>query len=135
MATSEVFAKLCQPAKMRHTRSGKPLRDGSRVAVVGAGPSGSMFSYFLLNMAESIGLELELDPDRQDGVLDRLFSSRGPQDAIPEKKLVLLAFSLDAPVKRLAALDTPVPFAPSLEEYVLPDAGKIAKAMRELIRY
>jgi 2-oxoisovalerate dehydrogenase E1 component beta subunit len=43
--------------------------------------------------------------------------------------------ALDAPVKRLAALDTPVPFAPSLEEYVLPDAGKIAKAMRDLIRY
>jgi 2-oxoisovalerate dehydrogenase E1 component beta subunit len=40
--------------------------------------------------------------------------------------------SLDAPVRRLAALDTPVPFAPPLEEYVLPDTQKIVAAMREL---
>jgi 2-oxoisovalerate dehydrogenase E1 component beta subunit len=39
---------------------------------------------------------------------------------------------LDAPVRRLAALDTPVPFAPALEEYVLPDTPKIVQALREL---
>ena len=39
---------------------------------------------------------------------------------------------LDAPIKRVAALDAPVPFAPPLEEYVLPDAKKIVKALREL---
>jgi 2-oxoisovalerate dehydrogenase E1 component beta subunit len=39
---------------------------------------------------------------------------------------------LDAPVRRLAALDTPVPFAPTLEEYILPDTPKIVKALREL---
>jgi len=43
--------------------------------------------------------------------------------------------SLDAPVRRLAALDTPVPFAPPLEDYVLPDTPKIVAAMRELARY
>jgi flavin-dependent dehydrogenase len=37
------------------------LRDGSRVAVVGGGPSGSFFSYFLLKMADAIDLELEVD--------------------------------------------------------------------------
>ena len=37
------------------------LRDGSRIAVVGGGPAGSFFSYFLLKMAEAIDLELELD--------------------------------------------------------------------------
>jgi flavin-dependent dehydrogenase len=37
------------------------LRDGSRVAVVGSGPAGSFFSYFLLKMAEAIDLELEVD--------------------------------------------------------------------------
>ena len=42
---------------------------------------------------------------------------------------------LDAPIKRVAALDTPVPFAPSLEEYVLPDTNKIVKALRELSSY
>jgi 2-oxoisovalerate dehydrogenase E1 component beta subunit len=39
---------------------------------------------------------------------------------------------LDAPIKRVASLDTPVPFAPPLEEYVLPDTGKIVRALREL---
>jgi len=37
------------------------LRDGSRIAVVGGGPSGSFFSYFLLKMADAIDLELEVD--------------------------------------------------------------------------
>jgi len=37
------------------------LRDGSRIAVVGGGPAGSFFSYFLLNMAEAIDLDLTVD--------------------------------------------------------------------------
>lgn len=39
---------------------------------------------------------------------------------------------LDAPVRRLAGLDTPVPYAPTLEEYVLPGTQKILAALREL---
>jgi len=42
---------------------------------------------------------------------------------------------LDAPIKRVAALDAPVPFAPTLEEYHLPNAEKIAEALRELNRF
>ncbi len=46
------------------------------------------------------------------------------------------AFSyLDAPVKRLAALDTPVPYAPTLEEYFLPNAQKVLEALRSLAGY
>lgn len=37
------------------------LRDGSRIAVVGSGPSGSFFSYFLLKMADAIDLDIEVD--------------------------------------------------------------------------
>jgi flavin-dependent dehydrogenase len=37
------------------------LQDGSRVAVVGGGPSGSFFSYFLLKMARAIDLDVEVD--------------------------------------------------------------------------
>jgi flavin-dependent dehydrogenase len=37
------------------------LQDGSRVAVVGGGPAGSFFSFFLLKMAEAIDLHLEVD--------------------------------------------------------------------------
>lgn len=37
------------------------LSHGSRVAVVGGGPAGSMFSYFLLNFAEIANLDLQVD--------------------------------------------------------------------------
>jgi flavin-dependent dehydrogenase len=37
------------------------LRDGSRVAVMGGGPAGSFFAYFLLDMAARAGLNLRVD--------------------------------------------------------------------------
>src|SRR5512145_162587 len=37
------------------------LEDGSRVAVIGGGPAGSFFSYFLLDMAERVDMELLVD--------------------------------------------------------------------------
>ncbi len=49
------------------------LSDGSRVAVVGGGPAGSFFAFFLLKMAQAIDLELEVD------IYDpRSFSRCGP---------------------------------------------------------
>jgi len=53
------------------------LKDGSRVAVIGGGPSGTFFSYFLLDMAARIDLKLHVDIfDSRDFKLD------GPRDAI-----------------------------------------------------
>ena len=37
------------------------LNDGDRVCVVGGGPAGSFYTYFLLEMAERIGLNLHVD--------------------------------------------------------------------------
>ena len=42
---------------------------------------------------------------------------------------------LDAPVMRVTALDTPVPYSPPLERYFLPNAEKVAAAARELAKY
>lgn len=42
---------------------------------------------------------------------------------------------LDAPIVRLAPPDTPVPYSPPLEESFLPNAAKIADAIRALVRY
>jgi 2-oxoisovalerate dehydrogenase E1 component len=42
---------------------------------------------------------------------------------------------LDAPVRRLAARDLPVPYSPELESAVLPQEAEIEQAVRELIRY
>jgi flavin-dependent dehydrogenase len=53
--------------------SARTLKDGSRVAVIGAGPAGSMFSYFLLKMADTMALDLEVDLYEP-----RLFCKRGP---------------------------------------------------------
>jgi pyruvate dehydrogenase E1 component beta subunit len=40
---------------------------------------------------------------------------------------------LDAPIKRLAEPDTPIPFSPSLEQYVIPNEKAIVKAVKEVI--
>lgn len=42
---------------------------------------------------------------------------------------------LDAPVKRIAALDAPVPYSPPLENAVLPNEAKILSALEELAAY
>jgi len=39
---------------------------------------------------------------------------------------------LDAPIKRVAAANTPVPFAPILENFVIPDERDIIKEVKEL---
>jgi pyruvate/2-oxoglutarate/acetoin dehydrogenase E1 component len=40
---------------------------------------------------------------------------------------------LDAPIKRVNAPDTPVPFSPPLEDYFIPDNKKIAQAIRDIV--
>jgi flavin-dependent dehydrogenase len=46
----------------RHVSNGKfKLEDGSRVGIIGGGPAGSFFSYFLLDIADRIGLDINID--------------------------------------------------------------------------
>ena len=40
---------------------------------------------------------------------------------------------LDAPIKRVNAPDTPVPFSPPLENYFIPDNKRIAQAIRDIM--
>jgi pyruvate/2-oxoglutarate/acetoin dehydrogenase E1 component len=42
---------------------------------------------------------------------------------------------LDAPVKRVAALDVPTPYSPPLEAFYLPNKDKVIAAARELLEY
>jgi pyruvate/2-oxoglutarate/acetoin dehydrogenase E1 component len=42
---------------------------------------------------------------------------------------------LDAPLVRITAPDTPVPYSPPLEDAFRPNAGKIAEALRDLAAY
>ena len=43
--------------------------------------------------------------------------------------------SLDAPVRVIGALDTPVPYSPPLEEFFLPSEQEVERAARSLLRY
>lgn len=49
------------------------LADGSRVGVIGGGPAGSLFAYFLLDMADRLGTHLAVDIYEP-----RLFAKPGP---------------------------------------------------------
>jgi len=40
---------------------------------------------------------------------------------------------LDAPIRRVAEPDTPIPFSPPLEKYVIPDEKNIIKAVKEIV--
>ena len=42
---------------------------------------------------------------------------------------------LDAPIKRVAAPDTPVPFSPPLEKAFIPQVDDVVAALRELVAY
>ena len=42
---------------------------------------------------------------------------------------------LDAPVKRIAAPDTPVPFSPALEKAFIPQVEDVVKGLKELAEY
>ena len=42
---------------------------------------------------------------------------------------------LESPIKRLAAPDTPIPFSPILENYVIPDEEAIIRVVEEILNY
>ena len=47
-----------------------------------------------------------------------------------------LAFEwLDAPIRRVAAHDVPLPYAPQLEDFVLPQTADIVRAAKWMVRY
>ena len=41
---------------------------------------------------------------------------------------------LDGPIKRVTARYSPIPFAPKLEKFVVPDEERVISAVRELIK-
>ncbi|MEJ7587443.1 MAG: alpha-ketoacid dehydrogenase subunit beta [Ferruginibacter sp.] len=44
-------------------------------------------------------------------------------------------YYLDAPIKRVATYDVPIPFAPIMENFVIPSPARIADAARDLMKY
>ncbi len=50
-----------EKADLKNESSAYLLGNGSQVAVIGGGPSGSFFSYFLLSLAERVGIDINID--------------------------------------------------------------------------
>jgi len=69
----DVLRTLEKAVAEGRSRDDLALADGSRVGVIGGGPAGSMFAFFLLRMAESVGLDLSVDIYEP-----RFFTHRGP---------------------------------------------------------
>ena len=42
---------------------------------------------------------------------------------------------LDAPIRRIASIDSPVPYSPPLESFFLPNRDRVIRAVKELIAY
>lgn len=73
MLASDSLSALGKKTAKGKFSSRMPLEDGSRIAVIGAGPAGSMFSYFLSKMASTVALDVEIDLYEP-----RQFCMRGP---------------------------------------------------------
>ena len=59
-----------------------------------------------------------------------------PVPEAPEPAAAEEAFEhLDAPIKRIAAPDTPVPFSPPLEKAFIPQVEDVTAGLRELAEY
>jgi flavin-dependent dehydrogenase len=58
---ARTFKKASAASRADAAYTGYRLEDGARVAVVGGGPAGSFFSYFLLELAERAGVRLSVD--------------------------------------------------------------------------
>ena len=97
--------------------------DGVEVMVVDLRTLAPLDIDLILSSVQSTGKVLIVHEDTLTGGIGAEISARISESAFQ---------FLDAPIKRVAALDAPVPFAPPLEEYSLPDTHKIVHALREL---
>jgi 2-oxoisovalerate dehydrogenase E1 component beta subunit len=80
----------------------------------------------VLSLARRIGKVLIVHEDSRTGGIGESLAAIIQEEAFD---------ALDAPVRIVAALDTPVPYSPSLEDAFLPDERVIAHAARRLIQY
>ena len=68
-------------------------------------------------------------------VLHEATRTGGPGGEVAARIAERVFEHLDAPVMRVAPPDTPVPYSPPLEEYFLPNAEKVGRAVRALYDY
>ena len=81
-----------------------------------------------------IGAVLSL-PEEQAVVLRKNFFEDKPHNEIAAQIADKTFEWLDAPMLRVTAIDTPVPYSPPLEDYFLPQIDDIVTAARYLVAY
>ena len=122
---------------------------------MGVSVSEGTITKWLKNEGEEIQADeplLEISTDKVDtevpspgtGVVQQILVQEGETVEVGTKLAVIGApgaaaeeafEDLDAPVKRIAAPDTPVPFSPPLEKAFIPQPELVAKGLRELAEY
>jgi 2-oxoisovalerate dehydrogenase E1 component len=80
----------------------------------------------VLSLARRIGKVLIVHEDSRTGGIGESLAAIIQEEAFD---------ALDAPVRIVAALDTPVPYSPSLEDAFLPSEDVVAHAARQLVRF
>jgi pyruvate/2-oxoglutarate/acetoin dehydrogenase E1 component len=88
----------------------------------------------LLPMDEESILETTMKTNRV-LVLHEATRTGGPGGEIAARIVDKVFEFLDAPIMRVTAPDTPVPYSPPLEEFFLPQANEIVNAVKKLIAY
>ena len=100
--------------------------DGLEVAVLDLRSLVPLDKEAVLSLARRIGKVLIVHEDSRTGGIGESLAAIIQEEAFD---------ALDAPIRIVAALDTPVPYSPSLEDAFLPDEAVIAHAARRLIQY
>jgi 2-oxoisovalerate dehydrogenase E1 component beta subunit len=80
----------------------------------------------LLTLARRCGKVLIIHEDARTGGIGESLAAIIQEEAFE---------SLDAPVRIVGALDTPVPYSPPLEDFYLPSEAQIERAARLLLEY
>src|SRR5215471_1771845 len=66
-------------------------------------------------------------------VLDEGYESYGATAELASRIATEAFYDLDAPVRRLGAMDVPIPFSPALEDLTVPTSAGVAAEVRKLI--
>src|SRR5262249_46600335 len=80
----------------------------------------------VLALARRCHRVLIIHEDSRTGGIGETIAGTGQEEALEP---------LDAPIRVVGALDTPVPFSPPLEEFYLPSEAQIERAARLLVDY
>ena len=101
-------------------------REGIEVSVLDLRSLAPLDKAAVLALARRCGRVLVVHEDTRTGSIGESLAAMIQEEAFEY---------LDAPVRVVGALDTPVPYSPPLEEFFLPSEEQIERAARLLLAY